>query len=92
MVLLGLCLGVRTRYAGDFNLRWLDATVLQLELVTCRENSQKRMYIHLSLRNKILSQNIVTVFKKSTVPVFTSFIFVFSRMCRVTKTTRTVHT
>lgn len=91
MVLLGLCLGVRTRYAGDFNVRWLDATVLQLELVTCRENSQKGC-IHLSLRNKILSQNIVTVFKKSTVPVFTSFIFVFSRMCRVTKTTRTVHT
>lgn len=47
MVLLGLCLGVRTRYAGDFNVRWLDATVLQLELVTCRENSQKRMYTSL---------------------------------------------
>lgn len=44
MVLLGLCLGVRTRYAGDFNVSWLVATVLQLELVTCRENSQKRMY------------------------------------------------
>lgn len=47
MVLLGLRLGVWTRYTGDLNVRWLDATVLQLELVTCRENSQKRMYTSL---------------------------------------------